>query len=378
MAKETDAQIVEFFVKNQGELSQERSDFLLPQIVDFVRKEKWVNIKPEYQRRQVWDKKKKSRLIESLLMNIPVPPIYLYERDYSRYEVMDGQQRLNSIIEFYENRFKLSSLESWKIMNGKTYADLPQKVQRGLDRRRISATVIISDLTDRPYGPEDVRRQVFDRLNTGGMQLNSQELRNCLYPGRFNELLIKLSGHKVFTDVFAIPPHEKNITEGNRVSEPLANDTLYKRMIDCELVLRFFTFRRSEGFRSSIPKALDKCMVEYRHISSSEAERLEEIFSTRLDVAVSIFGNDAFYLPGKKRSKRPSVPLYDATLIAIDRLYNHRELLINNNTKLKKALAELLEDKDQFETIIGKPGTAKAIRARIKLIQDAFVAAAGI
>ena len=106
MARATDAEIVEFFQENQGELNQERSDFLLPQIVDFVQQKQWVNTRPEYQRRQVWDNKKKSRLIESLLMNVPIPPIYLYEIDYSRYEVMDGQQRLNSIIEFFENRLK--------------------------------------------------------------------------------------------------------------------------------------------------------------------------------------------------------------------------------------------------------------------------------
>ena len=192
MARATDAEIVDFFQKNQGELNQERSDFLLPQIVDFVQHKQWVNTRPEYQRRQVWDNKKKSRLIESLLMNVPIPPIYLYEIDYSRYEVMDGQQRLNSIIEFFENRFKLSSLSGWPLLTGRSYADLPQLIQRGLNRRRLSATVIISDLKAKPYTADDLRSQVFDRLNTGGIQLNAQELRNCLYPGTFNKLLIEV------------------------------------------------------------------------------------------------------------------------------------------------------------------------------------------
>ncbi len=377
--KPTDSEIVKFFEENQGELSQERNDFLLPQITDFVRQKKWLNIRPEYQRRAVWDKKKKSRLIESLLMNVPVPPIYLYEKDYSRYEVMDGQQRLNAIIEFYANRFKLSTLDSWKIMNGKTYEDLPVKVQRGLDRRRISATVIISDLTDRQYGPEDVRRQVFERLNTGGLQLNAQELRNCLFPGIFNQLLIELAGHETFTNVFNIPSHKTNITYGGRVSSALAEDTIYKRMTDCELVLRFFTFRRPKGLRGSIPKALDNCMVDYQDTTPAEAEELREVFLTRLEVAIAIFGDDTFYLTGQtKRTKRPSIPLYDATMIAIDQLYENRNLLIENSDIIRGVLTDLQKDKDNFETITGKPGTAKAIKARIELIRDEYASAAGI
>jgi Protein of unknown function DUF262 len=100
-----------------------------------------MNIRPEYQRRLVWDEKKKSRFIESLLMNIPIPPIFLYETDLSRYEVMDGQQSLNAIIEFYENELRLKGLETWKVLNGYTYNKCPPRIQRGLDRRRISATV---------------------------------------------------------------------------------------------------------------------------------------------------------------------------------------------------------------------------------------------
>ena len=82
------------FEQTAFRLSQERSDFLLPQIQDFVAKRKWINLRPEYQRRLVWDVKKRSLFIESLLLNIPIPPLFLYEQELGRYEVMDGQQRL--------------------------------------------------------------------------------------------------------------------------------------------------------------------------------------------------------------------------------------------------------------------------------------------
>jgi len=78
-------------------LTQERSDFFLPQVVDFVRQKKWINLRPEYQRRTVWKNSKRSLFVESLLLNVPIPPVFLYEWDLSRYEVMDGQQRLTRL-----------------------------------------------------------------------------------------------------------------------------------------------------------------------------------------------------------------------------------------------------------------------------------------
>ncbi len=83
--------------------------------------------------------------IESLLLNVPVPPVFLFERESNWYEVMDGQQRLNAIVEFYENRFPLSGLEKWTALHGRTYADCPPTIQRGLDRRRISAVVLMAE-----------------------------------------------------------------------------------------------------------------------------------------------------------------------------------------------------------------------------------------
>src|SRR5438876_2355547 len=135
--KPTPAEIEALYDRAESRLSQERNDFLLPQIHDFVKNKKWVNVRPEYQRRLVWDRKKKSLLIESLLMNVPIPPVFLYESDLNRYEVMDGQQRLNTVMEFYENQFSLTGLETWDVLNGFTYAKCPPRIQRGLDRRRL-------------------------------------------------------------------------------------------------------------------------------------------------------------------------------------------------------------------------------------------------
>src|SRR5213596_1653273 len=139
------SQIERIYDSGENRVTQERNDFLLPQILDFVRAKQWMNLRPEYQRRLVWDRKKKSLFIESLLMNIPVPPVFLYEIDLNRYEVMDGQQRLNAILEFYENTLPLSGLEYWDALSGLTYGQCPPRIQSGLDRRKISANILLTE-----------------------------------------------------------------------------------------------------------------------------------------------------------------------------------------------------------------------------------------
>jgi hypothetical protein len=131
-SRATAKEIERKFSQTAFRLTQERNDFLLPQILDFVQNKKWVNLRPDYQRRLVWDDTKRSLFIESLLLNVPVPPVFLYEWELSRYEVVDGQQRLNSVVDFYQNAFSLKGLEKWSELNGLRYRGLPETIKRGL------------------------------------------------------------------------------------------------------------------------------------------------------------------------------------------------------------------------------------------------------
>jgi Protein of unknown function DUF262 len=367
----SDREIEELYESGEYRLNQERNDFMLPQIVDFVNTRDWINLHPEYQRRLVWDRKKKSLLIESLLMNVPIPPVFLFEYDLNRYEVMDGQQRLNTIVDFYQNRFKLSGLETWKALNGRNYDECPPRIRRGLDRRRISATILLAESQRNVSEDNDVRRTVFERLNTGGLNLHPQEMRNCLYSGPFNLLLTELAGNRLFDDIWEIPPYEDNI-RGGQVNRTLRDHRLYRRMTDCEIVLRFFAFRRKSKLKGSVQRILNNCMKDYREVSVDEINNFRELFLTRLKLSFELFGTNVYRLPEKNGKSELSQPLFDAVMVALDNAYEERHALLNNRNEIRKKFTNMLRDNDTYEIIVGRPNTATAIRARQDLVRDFF------
>jgi hypothetical protein len=365
--------IEEKFGETAFRLSQERSDFLLPQVLDFVREKKWLNLRPEYQRRLVWDDKKRSLFIESLLLNVPIPPVFLYEWDLSRYEVMDGQQRLNSIVDFYDNGYALKGLEKWEELNGLRYRELPATLQRGLDRRRLSATVLLVEGTRAaPPQQADIRKLVFERLNTGGLQLNAQELRNCLYAGKFNELLITLSRLELFTDIWEIPSYEKNVDRHGNVATVLRENSLYQRMKDCEIVLRFFAFRKRANIKGSVRLMLDRCMEEHLYSAENELAELQEAFQTRLKLARDIFGERVFRYKDEEGKWQLSQPLYDGIMVALDTLWGKRERLLKSRARIARQVNRILARPSAFDVIIGRPNTAKAVRKRMDLLTKAI------
>ncbi len=367
------------FAQTAFRLTQERNDFLLPQVLDFVRRHKWLNLRPEYQRRLVWDIGKRSLFLESLLLNIPIPPLFLYEWELGRYEVMDGQQRLTSVVDFYANEFALKGLEIWSELNGLRYKDLPKTLRRGLDRRRLSATVLLveSEGSESP-NRGDIRKLVFERLNTGGLQLNAQELRNCLHAGPFNELLIRLSRTRLFARMWDIPPYEDNVDRAGHVSQELASNRLYQRMYDCEIVLRFFAFRQKGKIKGSVRSMLDGCMERNVTISDADTMPLESDFNSRLHLAHAIFGAHAFRYRDDQGAWRLSQPLYDAVMVALDRLWEHRARLRERRVAVVRQVGRLLANPKAYAVIVGRPNTARAIRARIDRVVRAMRLAARI
>lgn len=368
--KVSDREIEQRYESGVFRLTQERNDFVLPQILDFVQNNNWINLRPEYQRRLVWDVKKRSLFIESLLMNIPIPPIFLFEWEYGRYEVMDGQQRLNAIVDFYDNRFELRGLTEWGELNGRRYAECPPTIKRGLDRRRISAVVLLAENLSIEDENFNVRKTVFERLNTGGQNLNPQELRNCLYSGKFNELLIELAGNELYNDLLGVPRYSENI-RGKHISKDLANNNLFRRMRDVETVLRFFALRKRSNIRGAMRKILDRCMEAHLNISDDNANELRSLFISRLQLCNEMFGDRTFRF-GEKKELAFSIPLFDAEMVAADRLFDHKKRLIKKGDAILNALDKALSDEDTYELIVGRPNTAAAIKERLTQVEEIF------
>lgn len=353
----------EKYARSQLRVVRETKDYQL----DYLRHalqpgRELIDTSPGYQRRLRWTNKKRSLLIESFLLNIPVPPIFLFEHDYNEYEVIDGRQRLETIRAFLANNFALTGLEYWPELERKRYNDLPSVLQKGLLRRSLSAVVLLAETRGVGADELDVRRVLFDRLNTGGIRLNPQELRNALYPGRLNALLIRLARSEPFTTTWGVPPFVQGETE--EPSEALLKNPLFSSLADAELVLRFFALRDAITNKrtGSLRRILDRYMDEHKNITQDEEAEMEAMYLALLSRLVELFEGEPFRLP---KTKRPSRPLYDALMIALSQSAD-LDLEVKSKS-VRDSLAAALANEANYDVLVGRGNTIESIRQRVEL-----------
>lgn len=343
------------------------NNYFLPQLHTLIENREVINIRPEYQRRLRWSTKQKSLLIESLLLNIPIPPVFFYESDLARYEVMDGQQRLNAVHEFLSNKFSLAGVEKLPFINAKRYQQLPPKLKRGLDRASFSAIVLLQESQTGEDDPYLVRRYVFERLNTGGQKLNPQEMRNSIFRGSFNDMIVALARNSDFCKIFDIPEYTE--TDENEYYESPARqkNSLYRRMGDCQIVLRFFALLDDEYIKGSMRSILDSCMKRNKDASAQKIVELEAVYSKLIHTCDQLFSSEAFLLPpDEKGNRRISVALYDAIMVALYRRQEHLSRFIQRRSFIAEKIQQLLVTR--LELLTGKANTAQSIRDRISEI----------
>jgi uncharacterized protein with ParB-like and HNH nuclease domain len=162
-------------------------DYNLSTLADLI-EEHTIDLEPTYQRRFRWEPPKQSLLIESFLMNVPVPPVFLNEDEYGKYSIIDGKQRLSVIKAFLSDALTLTGLKIFSDINGLRFSDLPAQLRSVLRTRPTIRAIIILRQSDR-----DIKYEVFQRLNTGGAPLNAQEIRNNSLHGSLNNLIMRLS-----------------------------------------------------------------------------------------------------------------------------------------------------------------------------------------
>lgn len=362
----------EFFATNAFRIVYQTNNFFLPQIRDLIDKGEVLNLRPEYQRRLRWNSVQKSKLVESLLLNIPVPPVFLYESNAARYEVMDGQQRLNAIREFMAGDFALSGLSVLKPLNAIRYSHCPPRIKRALDRASLSAIVLLLESEPARVAGRlsltDIRRFIFDRLNTGGTKLNPQEIRNALNPGVFNKVIIDLTRNELFTKVFDIPPYVETDPNDYYESPARQGNKLYSSMGDCQLVLRYFALKDTNNISGSMRAMLDRAMGT--QVSEQQAKILMTEYMERFSFLYDLFQGHPFELPPDDKGRiRISAAVYDSSMVAADALWTHREAIASDAEGVRARMAAALADKDRITVLTGAGNTAKAVRERIALMK---------
>ncbi|CAO4153126.1 DUF262 domain-containing protein [Methylorubrum thiocyanatum] len=230
-------------------VSYDSYDISVRQIIDMVETGE-INIAPEYQRHFVWEQKRESELIESILLGIPVPSLYMATNTDSSWEVVDGVQRISTLLHFCgssaslqkigkSEHLKIKDLSKLDSFNGLKYEDLPKSSQFHLMTRPLRVTTL-NDKSDNA-----VRYDLFERLNTGAVKLHPQEIRNCVFRGRFTDTTKVLSEDEDFRAVVKLPENELQAAS-------------YE-----ECVLRFFAFRdRYETFGHSVNEFLNQYAID--------------------------------------------------------------------------------------------------------------------
>jgi hypothetical protein len=295
-------------------------------------------LQPDFQRQFVWDAKKSSRLIESALLSIPLPVIYLSEEPDNREHVIDGQQRLTSFFAFLDGKlpngrdFRLQGLQVFPEHEGKLFRELPDEVQDKIRYYKIR-TVTLHKESD-----ADLKFEVFERLNTGSVSLNDQELRNCIFRGPYNALLKDLSRDPDFCHLLGLSGPDK-------------------RMKDVELVLRFAAFNHATylNYKPPMKRFLNEDMKRYQNLSDADAQALRQGFKNAVQIIRSLLDRNAFkrFYKGDSRNpngrwepKKFNASLYDILMYSFAR--EDKNTVFRNLDAVREALIYLMTSDQEF------------------------------
>ncbi|MCK9411425.1 MAG: DUF262 domain-containing protein [Prolixibacteraceae bacterium] len=314
-----------------------------------------LNIQPAFQRQFVWDKIKCSRLIESALLDIPIPIVYLSEEQDGKENVIDGQQRLTAFFSFIDGKFpdntdfKLTGLNVFIELNGKKFNQLSEELQEKIITYKLRA------IKFKKESDGDLQFEIFARLNSGSVPLNDQELRNCVFRGRFNEVIKELAQDKDFKYLLGIASPDR-------------------RMKDRELVLRFasFHFNTYLKYKSPIKKFLNDSMEKYRNISPIEEENLRTAFKNTIQIIKSLLDKNAFKryyrgdeknINGKWESQQFNVSIFDILMYSFSG--EDKNKVFQNLDRIREALIDLMtNDQDFIDSILLSTSSKRAVTIR--------------
>lgn len=377
----SDSDINEKYVKGEIRIVTEQARYPINTIAGIV-EDSAYRLSPEYQRRHRWRPDRQSRLIESLIMNVPIPPIFLYEYDYSKYEVMDGLQRLTAIHDFYRDKFELTDLTEWVELNGKKYSELPSKIKEGIDRRYLSSVILLKETARNEGDALRLKQLVFERINSGGVRLSDQESRNAIFDGPLNQACIRLSRNRSLCRLWGIPdPTDGEIAGGNASEERISNDQ-FREMDDVELVLRFFAHRQKSQLQKSGEslRAYHDRFLQYGNgFSEMTISQLSALFEQTIEFAEQLLGERAFWLYRKRTVKgrdhwswleRPATTVFDPLMFVLSTLLSDKDMLLAKANSMEEPIKRFYTD--NYTVFEGRNVNPSALHERERKYQEFF------
>jgi len=371
--KRTDEEVNEKYAAGEVRIVTEQARYPLNTIAGMVASSDY-ELNPEFQRRHRWSDQKQSRLIESFIMNVPVPPVFLYEAEYSHFEVMDGLQRLSAIAAFYNDELELCGLQEWPELNGRRYSGLPRQVRRGVDRRYLSSIILLRETAKNPLEAERLKQLVFERINSGGEALKDQESRNAIYNGPLNRLCIQLSRNKYLCRTWDIPePTEEELAGGQVADAAIANER-FRTMADVELVLRFFAHRqRRRVGAGALNIYLDRYLQQGNLFPQRTLDDLASLFAQTISLVYETLGGAAFWLWRYRHGKwawleRPTTSAFDAIMAVFSQNLQHRSELLARRELFTEALPRFYEE--HMTAFDARQTNMSNIRERDRLMGD--------
>jgi len=307
---------------------------------------------PDFQRKIVWDRKHQSELIESILMGIPIPLIYLFEDENGVRQIIDGKQRISALKRYINNEYSLTDLSMLPDLRGKKFVEIPPLLQAKIEDCQLHSYVI------QPPTPEYVKFNIFERVNRGGINLNKQEMRHALYQGKATLLIQFLAEHRSF----------KRATGDGVKSD---------RMRDRYLILRFVAFYLLMSgqlpgvvFRSDIDAFLASAMKFIN--SKADEELLNKIKIVCITGMINIYstlGTEAFRFASKSGVKRRPINmgLFEVLVMIFSQIELNR---LPDHFYLKQLIEEYKKNLDELGVFSGAIDTTEYVKIRFEFARE--------
>lgn len=317
-------------------------------IYQLMRKIKDGNIdtSPEYQRNFVWKKENMSRFIESILLDFPIPPLYLNQLVSGKYVIIDGRQRTTTLHRFLNNEFALKGLTALKDLEGKFFNTLDSAYQAKLEDKNLLLYIV------KPSVPIEVVYELFDRINTGGMPLNRQEVRNCILKGQATRLLTELAESELF-------------------KAAVDNGVAPTRMKDQEMILRFLAsqiFDYTTEYPSNLSDWVENAMRKINKMNENEIAILKQKFTKAMQRSFEFFGNRNFRYPQERKRGFVNTPMLET--IAYFFAITDDNFLDTHKAKILENYEILLKNEEYYKAIRFSTGGKNAFITRFNLAKE--------